>query len=206
MSYLSKLRAHAWFILINAFLGTLISSYYFTYLPEFPSETIAQVFIVSGSLSQIALLSFLLGCVFIPILILPKSLRNSLQALIAGCGLGILIIDTMVFAQYRFHLNMAVLDMIFSGQIVSFPIETWLSVTVVGIAILSFQFILIRHLEKAPSYTQHGWGRRFSVTVFAALLIIFMHKSMCANSAVDKLFLTAETLAVSIAANTESTV
>lgn len=171
MSFLPKLRAYAWFLLINAFISALVSSYYFTYLPEFPNETLAQVFIISGVLSQMALLSFILGCIFLPTLFLHKLLRNSIQALIAGCGLGVLVIDTMVFAQYRFHLNIAVLEMIFSGQMVSFPIETWLSVIGAGCAIVILQFVLIRHLEKAPRYTQHGWGRRLAVTVFAALLM-----------------------------------
>ncbi len=171
MPFFSKLRAYAWFMLINALLCVAVSSYYFTYLPEFPSETLAKIFIVSGSVSQMALLSFLLGCVFFPVLFLPTLLRNSLQTLIASCGLGVLIIDAMVFAQYRFHLNIAVLDMIFSGQIVSFPLVTWLSVIGAGIAMLVFQFALIRHLERAPTYTQHGWGRRLAITAFVALLI-----------------------------------
>lgn len=171
MPFFSKLRAYAWFMLINALLCVAVSSYYFAYLPEFPSETLAKIFIVSGSVSQMALLAFLLGCVFFPVLFLPTILRNSLQTLIASCGLGVLIIDAMVFAQYRFHLNIAVLDMIFSGQIVSFPLVTWLSVIGAGIAMLAFQFVLIRHLERAPTYTQHGWGRRLAITAFVALLI-----------------------------------
>ena len=171
MKFLPKLRAYAWFMLINALLCVLVSTYYFAYLPEFPSETLAQIFLMSGTLSQMALLSFLLGLLFVPVLLLPKQLRNSLQAVIASFGLGILIIDTMVFAQYRFHLNIAVLDMIFSGQIVSFPAEMWLSVIAASIGLFAFQFMLIRHLEKAPRYTQHGWGRRLALTIFGALLI-----------------------------------
>ena len=183
MMFLPKLRAYAWFMLINTLLSVLVSSYYFVYLPEFPTEPLAQAFIVSGTLSQMALLAFLLGGAFLPTLFLPKLLRNSLQALVAGFGLGVLIIDAMVFAQYRFHLNVAVLDMIFSGQIVSFPLETWLSVIGTGLAILAFQFCLIRHLEKTPTYTQNGWGRRFAVTVFGALLITnFIHIWAAANA------------------------
>lgn len=171
MIFKSKLRAYAWFMLINAFLCVLVSTRYFAFLPEFPSEMLAQIFLMSGTLSQMALLTFLLGLVFLPIIFLPKTARNSFQALIAASGLGILVIDTMVFAQYRFHLNFAVLEMIFSGQIVSFPLETWVTVIVSGLFLLIFQFSLIRHLEKAPSYTQHGWGRRLAMTIFATLLL-----------------------------------
>ena len=126
---------------------------------------------MSGTLSQMALLSFLIGLLVSPVLFLPKKLRKLALALIASSGLGLLVIDTMVFAQYRFHLNLAVLDMIFSGQIVSFPIETWVSVIIAALALFIFQLVLVSHLEKSPAYTQHGWGRRLAVTLFAALLI-----------------------------------
>ena len=171
MTFKSKLRAYAWFMLINAFLCVLVSTRYFAFLPEFPSETIAQVFLMSDTLSQMALLSFLIGILVCPLLFLPKQLRQLALAVIASCGLGLLIIDTMVFAQYRFHLNIAVLDMIFSGQIVSFPIAMWFSVIVAGLLMFIFQFILVKHLDAAPNYTQHGWGRSLAVTMFAALLI-----------------------------------
>ncbi len=171
MTFKSKFRAYAWFMLINAFLCVLVSTRYFAFLPEFPSETVAQVFLMSGTLSQMALLSFLVGLVVSPVLFLPSSFRKFAMALIASGGLGILIIDTMVFAQYRFHLNIAVLDMIFSGQIVSFPLETWLSVIVAALVLFICQLLLVAHLEKSPGYTQHGWGRGLAVTMFAALLI-----------------------------------
>tara|TARA_R110001592_G_scaffold66617_3_gene204613 strand:- start:4837 stop:6630 length:1794 start_codon:yes stop_codon:yes gene_type:complete len=158
-------------MLINSFLCVLVATRYFAFLPEFPSEALAQVFLMSGTLSQMALLSFLIGLLVSPVLFLPKKLRKLALALIASSGLGLLVIDTMVFAQYRFHLNLAVLDMIFSGQIVSFPIETWVSVIIAALALFIFQLVLVSHLEKSPAYTQHGWGRRLAVTLFAALLI-----------------------------------
>jgi membrane-anchored protein YejM (alkaline phosphatase superfamily) len=171
MTFKSKLRAYAWFMLINAFLCVLVSTRYFAFLPEFPSETIAQVFLVSGTLSQMALLSFLIGLLFCPLLFLSKHFRQLALATIASCGLGLLVIDTMVFAQYRFHLNIAVLDMIFSGQIVSFPLAMWFSVIAAGLLMFIFQLILVKHLDASPNYTQHGWGRSLAVTMFAALLI-----------------------------------
>lgn len=171
MTFKSKLRAYAWFMLINSLLCVFVSTRYFAFLPEFPDETIAQIFLMSGTFSQMALLSFLLGIVAFPVLFLSKYLRNIAQALFACFGLGILIIDTMVFAQYRFHLNIAVLDMIFSGQIVSFPIEMWVTVIAATVVLFLCQLALIKHLERSPRYTQYGWGRKLAVTMFAALLI-----------------------------------
>lgn len=171
MIFKSKLRAYAWFMLINAFLCVFISARYFSYLPEFPSELLAQTFLMSGTLSQMALLSFLIGLVFFPVILLPESLRRWTVSLIASLAVGVLLIDTMVFAQYRFHLNMAVLEMIMAGQIVSFPLITWLTVIAIGVGLIGIQFLLYRHLETAPSYTQQGWGRKTAVTLFLALLM-----------------------------------
>lgn len=171
MAFKSKLRVYAWFMLINAFLCLLISTRYFIFLPEFPSELIAQVFLMSGTVSQMAVLSFLVGLLCFPVLFLPSLARKITQSVIATVGLGVLLIDTMVFAQYRFHLNVAVLEMIFSGQVVSFPIEMWLSVITAALFLFAAQFLLISHLEKAPKYTQYGWGRRLATTLFVTLLI-----------------------------------
>lgn len=171
MTFVSKLRSHAWFILLNAFISMLIATRYFAFLPELPSEFVAQLFLVSGTLSQMALLSFLLGLLTLSTLLLPKLIRNGLQALIACLGLSVLFIDTLVFAQYRFHINFAVLEMVLSGQVVSFALETWLSVITGILLLFVFQFALIRHLESEPKYTRRALGRRVAVTLFAALVI-----------------------------------
>lgn len=171
MTFSSKARAHAWFMLINSFICIFIATRYFAFLPEFPSDTLAQVFLFSGTLSQMALLSFILGLLVSPLIFLPKLLRNLLQASVASLGLVCLFIDTLVFAQYRFHINVAVLEMILSGQIVSFAWQTWFSVIAATVVVLLAQFWLIRHLESEPVYTRRAWGRRLAGTIFVALLL-----------------------------------
>jgi len=171
MTFSAKLRSHAWFMLINAFLCILIATRYFAFLPEAPSAMLAQVFLVSGTLSQMALLSFIIGCLLMPVILLPKLPRNLIQALVASFGLACLFIDTLVFAQYRFHINFAVLELVMSGQIVSFAWQTWLTVIAGMILVLVAQFWLIRHLESEPVYTRRAWGRRLAGTIFAALLL-----------------------------------
>lgn len=171
MTFSSKARAHAWFMLINAFICILIATRYFAFLPEFPSATLARVFLLSGTLSQMALLSFLVGLLVLPFILLPKLARNLIQAVVASLGLACLYIDTLVFAQYRFHINFAVLEMILSGQIVSFAWQTWFSVISATLFVLLAQFWLIRHLESEPVYTRRAWGRRLAGTIFVALLL-----------------------------------
>ncbi|MBE3654155.1 DUF3413 domain-containing protein [Vibrio navarrensis] len=170
MSFKQKLHAHGWFILINALVLMLIASRFFAFLPEFPSDPLGIAFILAGTWGQMTLLAALIGLLAIPALLLPQSLRNGTQALIASLGVATLFIDTIVFAQYRFHINAVVLELVMSGQIVSFPLSTWLMV-IGGVAILlAAQWGLIRWLEAGAPVRKLKLGRKFALLTFVALL------------------------------------
>ncbi|HAS6349072.1 TPA: DUF3413 domain-containing protein [Vibrio vulnificus] len=170
MSFKQKLHAHGWFILINALVLMLIASRYFAFLPEFPTDPLGITFILAGTWGQMTLLAAIIGVVTIPTLFLPKPFRNGTQALIASLGVATLFIDTIVFAQYRFHINAVVLELVMSGQIVSFPLITWLMV-IGGVALLlAAQWWTIRWLENGAPVRALKLGRKFALLTFAALL------------------------------------
>ncbi|EIT7143502.1 DUF3413 domain-containing protein [Vibrio vulnificus] len=170
MSFKQKLHAHGWFILINALVLMLIASRYFAFLPEFPTDPLGITFILAGTWGQMTLLAAIIGLVTIPTLFLPKPFRNGIQALIASLGVATLFIDTIVFAQYRFHINAVVLELVMSGQIVSFPLITWLMV-IGGVALLlAAQWWTIRWLENGAPVRAMKLGRKFALLTFAALL------------------------------------
>ncbi|WCE29843.1 DUF3413 domain-containing protein [Vibrio sp. SCSIO 43137] len=171
LSFKQKLHAHGWLILINALIAIAVSSRYFAFLPEFPSEIKAIAFIVAGTFSQMVLLAAVVGLITIPFLLLPTRARRIAQSVIASLGIALLFIDTIVFAQYRFHINFVVVNMIMSGQIVSFPLITWLMV-IAGVAVLlGGQWLIVRWLEKEPTITQLKLGRKFAFLTFIALLV-----------------------------------
>ncbi|ANS84157.1 Inner membrane protein [Vibrio scophthalmi] len=170
MTFKQKLHAHGWFILINALVLMVIASRYFAFLPEFPSDPLGITFILVGTFGQMVLLAGLIGLVSIPVLWLPTRSRQGLQALIAALGVATLFIDTIVFAQYRFHINAVVLDLILSGQVVSFPLVTWVMV-IGGISTLvAAEWWLIRILDGNPVFCQRKLGRKFALLTFLALL------------------------------------
>ncbi|MCR9502106.1 DUF3413 domain-containing protein [Vibrio vulnificus] len=170
MSFKQKLHAHGWFILINALVLMLIASRYFAFLPELPTDPLGITFILAGTWGQMTLLAAIIGLVTIPTLFLPKPFRNGTQALIASLGVATLFIDTIVFAQYRFHINAVVLELVMSGQIVSFPLITWLMV-IGGVALLlAAQWWTIRWLENGAPVRALKLGRKFALLTFAALL------------------------------------
>lgn len=116
------------------------------------------------------LLALVVGILALPALLLPQKARTSVQALIATIGVVTLFIDTIVFAQYRFHINAMVLDLLLSGQIVSFPLVTWVMV-LVGVSIaFAIEFVVLRWLEKGPEIRTRKLGRKFAFLTFLSLL------------------------------------
>ena len=170
-TFKQKLHSHGWFILINILLAITVSTRYFVFLPELPSELTAITFIVTGTFSQMALLASVVGVISIPFLLLPTKARRLSQSLIASTGIAILFIDTIVFAQYRFHINFVVVEMILSGQIVDFPLVTWLMVITGVVLLIVSEWLLVCWLEGQPSLVKLRLGRKFSSLVFVALLI-----------------------------------
>jgi hypothetical protein len=130
-NFKQKLHSYGWFILINSLVAMAIAARYFAFLPEIPTDVLGLSFLVSSTFSQMVLLAGLIGLVALPTLFISSNkVRNGLQAFIASLGIAVLFIDTLVFAQYRFHINAVVLELVLSGQVVSFPLITW--ITVIG--------------------------------------------------------------------------
>ena len=172
MPFKSKLRVHLYFIIINAFIAMLIACRYFVYLSEFPTDILGISFLVSSVISHMALLILLLGVILIPFLLLPNIPRRMVQASTLSLALIALFIDTIVFAQYRFHISIIMLELVMSGQIVSFGFITWF-MTIAGIAIvLIAQYFLLTCLEKkAEIFKQWKIGKKFSAIIIVCLLI-----------------------------------
>ncbi|WP_244943736.1 DUF3413 domain-containing protein [Vibrio algivorus] len=183
LTFKQKLHSHGWFILVNAILAMLIALRYFVYLPSFPSDGLSLGFIVSGLWSQMTLLTAVIGLVTIPLLLLPTTARRISIAIIASLALCVLIIDTFVFAQYRFHMNAVVVELVFSGDVVDFPLVTWL-MTVVAIALLvAIEFWLLAKLESKPAFMAKRLGRKFTyLTIIMALVCNGLHIWAAANA------------------------
>lgn len=170
LTFKQKLHSHGWVILINALVAMLIAVRYFLYLPVFPQDGLSTSFIVAGTWSQMTLLAALIGLITIPLLWLPTFARRSLIAIIASVGLAGLVIDTFVFAQYRFHINAVVVELVFSGDVVDFPLITWLMTIVSVTGLILFQYWLISFMEKNPTLTKKRLGRKFVFLTFVCLL------------------------------------
>ena len=166
-----RLHAHAYVIVFNALLAIAIACRYFEFLPELPSDALGIVYLVASVLGQMTLIVALIGLITIPLLIISNNgLRRFIFALITSIGIATLFIDTIVFAQYRFHINAVVLELVLSGQVVDFPLITWLMV-VGGIgAFIGVEYGLIYWIEKRTIYKK-GFGKVFALLTFVSLLL-----------------------------------
>jgi len=174
LSIRQRLHSHGFLMAINAIILMLISTRYFSFLPAFPESSLAIVFIIISVISHMMLLAGLVTLVTIPTIFLPRLIRILTQALIATIGVATLLNDTMVFAQYRFHINAIVVDLVMSDDVVVFPLTMWISAFAVLTALFIFQFLLISKLEKIIVNDQpkprNKFFRFYSMFFFISLL------------------------------------
>jgi len=174
-----RLRVHGFFIVINALVSMLVAARYFEFLPVFPSDFLAILFIFVATFGQMVLLAGVLGLLSLPVICLPKLWRQVCQITFASLAMATLYFDTLVFAQYRFHMNAVVVDLALSGQVVTFPLLMWVKGLSVIALVFLVQFFLLRWLERlqyeksetAPDQRRKKFFRRFGLVTFASLLL-----------------------------------
>lgn len=166
----SKLKSYGWFIAANALAVLLLSTRFFGYLPELPTEPLEISFIILTSVSHSALLTAIVGFLISPLLLLPSQLRRVLISAVAAIGLVLLYADTLVFAQYRFHINAVVVELLLSGQIVDFPLSTWLITITAVVGTWLAQWSLLTWLDNRLAGSKVKVGRYVFASVFVAFI------------------------------------
>lgn len=171
MPFKTKLHSHGYFIAINAIIAMLIACRYFSVMPEIPTDFLGFSFLASSIISHMATMTALMGLILIPFLFLPTIPRRLIISGLSAFALIVLFIDTIVYSQYRFHISMVMLELVMSGQIVSFPLSTWL-MTIFGIlAIWALQYMLIVKLDNKIPLPQWKLGKKFVLLTVITLLI-----------------------------------
>ena len=109
----------AWFFIANACLGMLIGIRYFTTIPDIVQTGIEWLFVGVTLFSHILLINFLLFLLlFIPLVLITGSkILSYLWGIVLGTfGLCFLLLDTFIYAQYKFHFNGFVFNLLFGGS------------------------------------------------------------------------------------------
>lgn len=117
----------AWFIFANAGLAVCIATRYLAWM-SIP-DTGTALYVALLFIGQFALLAWLPGSLLvIAALVLKRPLLTPAGVLLAAAGQLLLLLDTFVYSQYRFHLSGFVLELLLGAgsQIFSFSWLTWM--------------------------------------------------------------------------------
>lgn len=123
------IRWVGWFLVINTMLLVLISTRYWMVLPR-PETLAAWLFLSIAFPSHLLTLAAIPACLIaLLVLIWPRLwLVLIAGAILFGLLLVLLLIDTVVFCLFRFHLNGMVWSLIINGgldQILPLSLWTW---------------------------------------------------------------------------------
>ncbi len=130
------------FVLINIFISSIIAIRYFV-VPGALFNWTGITFSIFAVIGHFFSVYLLLLIICIPLLWIKPCLRNLILIVLFGFFQIGLFIDTIVFQQYRFHINLSVLSMVFSGQVVDFSLFTYcLMLTLIIVSLCLECFIL----------------------------------------------------------------
>ncbi len=149
------LRWSGWFIAANIGLYCLLGLRYLL-IYRFPNDLAGYLYVPLALVGQMSLLAAVpLGLILLPLALLwPR--RGALHfagALLAALGLSLLLLDTQVFAQNRFHLSLLTAAL--------FEWSTWLFVGLLFCIFLVFELLLAgaiwRALARRPGGRRGVW-------------------------------------------------
>ncbi len=135
------------FLLVNIFISSIIAVQYF-WVPGTSLTWDGSLFAfiaVLGHFFSAYLLFFILS---LPLLWMNKKLTNICLALIFSLFQIVLYIDTIVFQQYRFHINESVLSMVFSGQVVDFSTATYILMFLIISVFCGVEYLILYLFDK----------------------------------------------------------
>lgn len=155
------LRWVGWFGVVNAGLFALIAQRYL-WAYHFPDDGPGIVYAVLTFAGHLTLLSVVpLFLVLAPIIIAfrPRRLVMTLGVVIAAGGLSLLLLDTNVFAEHRFHLSALTASL--------FETSTWVFVAVLFVIFVAFEAMLAGVIWRTFALADRPRHGRLLATVLA---------------------------------------
>lgn len=135
------------FSLVNVLISALIAIRYFT-TPGSLFNITTHSFSFFAVLGNFFLLYLLLFLICSPLLLVNKYVRRTIVALLFTLAQIALYVDTIVFEQYRFHINQSMLTLVLSGQVVDFSLATYAMVALIFIASFAIELLILLRIER----------------------------------------------------------
>lgn len=172
-------RWAGWYFLANAAVMLLLSLRYFS-AAAVPDDLFANVFSLLAATGHFASFVLVGMLVTLPLVVLVprKGVIFAFAQIFMGLVLLVLIIDTFVFAQYRYHLNGMVLNLLLGGaalEIFTFSGVVWLLFAMLLLGSLAFQWWLGRWVW---SWTQKTQYKNYGYATAAVLASVFVTQNV----------------------------
>ena len=135
------------FVLINIFISSIITIRYF-WVPGSSFSWDGSLFSLFAVLGHFFSLYLLLFILCLPFIWVKRTLSNICLAALFSLLQIVLYIDTIVFQQYRFHINESVLSMVFSGQVVDFSTITYVLMFLLILVSFGAEYLILYLLDK----------------------------------------------------------
>ncbi len=113
------LRWGSWFAVVNAALLGIVGLRYLWYYSALRPSVVAWVYAVLACAGQFTAFGYLLFLLLVPLILLVPRPRVILPlgVLLASAVLSFLVLDTLVFAEHRYHLDVLTFVMFFIGRL-----------------------------------------------------------------------------------------
>ncbi|MEC9376111.1 MAG: DUF3413 domain-containing protein [Pseudomonadota bacterium] len=154
------LRWLGWFGLATGFTAALIGA---RYLLAFglPGSMISGIYVFSAYMGHFVVLGvvpmiILLGP--IAVIVPSKRLIMTLAVLLAGIILSLIVLDTNIFNQYRYHLSRLTIEI--------FDVSTWIFFAVIFSVLSTFQFLIGENIWQRLNSDYFRIGKKLGVGLF----------------------------------------
>ncbi|BDH47667.1 choline-sulfatase [Salmonella enterica subsp. enterica serovar Choleraesuis] len=111
----------------------------------------ATAFSVLAVLSNFFVLYLILYLICSPLVFINKIVRNIIVSILFGFSQILLYVDTVVFEQYRFHINQSVLTLVLSGQVVDFSLATYGLVALIFAVAFAVEMFFLTMIDRKIS-------------------------------------------------------
>ncbi|MDR3704953.1 MAG: DUF3413 domain-containing protein [Paludibacteraceae bacterium] len=158
------LHTGLWFFLFNSILAIAISVRDFRYISDI-NGFLPILYLILTEITHIVSLAFLAYLIlYIPLILLLKNrIAAQISAIsISVVGLMVLLIDSLVFDLYRFHINGSVLAMVFGsspGNVIQINFSQYVLFIVIVGALLLFERFMFRLSFKLVLKNRLGFGK-----------------------------------------------
>lgn len=161
---------HGMMLIITSLLASAVACGYFTYLPEGQSM-LSLSYLTVATLGQMGLLISLWSLLMLPlVLIKDLRLRTALTGLAFALPLLLLYTDTQVYAQYKFHIQWVLVDMLLSGGMVDPSIGNILVILLACCGVTAMMAGVYWQLNQYKGWQRYPLNKSFFSLLFICLL------------------------------------